>query len=159
MKETIVTITAFQKGLVPKENIRNSLFLTESLGAFPYQGVLITSENFSANQIDASALACTFPFPQIFVLSEVILICTPTAIYEYPDLTTPKISGLTTGTLWSVADYKRFILLTNSQVVVKKDSGTGLYSIDTTRPAGTCIADFNGQMFLTSPNRAVVGDI
>lgn len=158
MKEAIIPITAFQKGLVPKENVRDSLFLTESLGAFPYQGVLITPEDFSANQIDTVALGCSFPFPQIFVLSELILICTPTKIYEYPNLTTAKIT-VTTGCLWTVADYKTYLALTNGQVMVKRDPATGLYSLDSTRPFGTCVSDFNGQMFITSPNTASSGNI
>lgn len=158
MKTVTVPIDAFSRGLVPKENVRNVLYLTESVGAFPYEGVLITCEDYSAHQLNLTSLACSFPYPQIFVLSKVTLICTPTKIYEYPNITTAKIT-VTSGCLWTVADYKTFILLTNGQVMVKKDAETGVYSLDTDRPFGTCVADFNGQAFLTSPDVAVSGNI
>lgn len=158
MKTDIIPINAFSRGLVPKENKRGVLYLTESTGAFPYEGSLITCEDFSANQIDLSSLSCSFPYPQIFFLSEVVLVCTPTKIYEYPDITTAKITT-TAGCLWTVADYKTFILLTNCQVMVKKDAETGVYSVDSSRPFGTCVTDFNGQAFITSPDQALSGNI
>jgi hypothetical protein len=149
MREAIFKLGDFvKKGLALKNNVRNRPFLIQSLGAFPYEQVLQSVKQFT--RIDTSSLgALTFPYPQLFVLSEAIIVCTPTAIYEYAGgALSLKLSGLTAGNTWTVLDYKSFIYLTNQEVAVTKDPATGTYSISTL-PAGNACCDYNGQVLLS----------
>ena len=160
MKTFVYPITEmFGKGLVPNKNVRNNPFLVECLGAFPFEGVLQVCEQFS--RIDTSSLGTlTFPYPQLFVLDEVTIVCTPTAIYEYSGGSlTSKISGLTSGVTWSCVDFKTFIYLTNGQQAVTKSPTTGIYSVDATVPYGTCLCNYNGRVLVGSPNTPATGNI
>lgn len=158
MKDFTYPITKHLQGLAPVRNVRNNPYLIEAIGAVPYEGVLEAVEQFS--RIDTSALTTSFPYPQLFVLSDVIVVCNQTAIYELSSSTlTLKISGLTAGVTWSLVDFKTFLYFTNGKIAVKKDSQTNLYSIDSSLPFGTALCNFNGQVFLGSPNCQASGDI
>ncbi len=149
MKEAVFKLSdTLKRGLAPNKNVRNHPYLIQALGAFPYENVLQSVKQFT--RIDTSSLgALTFPYPQLFVLSEVIIVCTPTAIYEYAgSALSLKISGLTVGNTWTVLDFKTFIYLSNQKVAVTKDPATGAYSISTL-PAGNACCDYNGQVLLS----------
>lgn len=149
------------KGLRPVlPTVRNTQFLVEAIGCFPYEEVLRAVEQFA--RIDTSSLGTlAFPYPQLFVLTDVIIICTSTAIYEYGGGTTftSKITGLTEGTTWSFADFRSFIYLTNGKVAVTKSADTGIYSTRSDLPYGTCVGNYNGQVFIGSPNTSASGAI
>ena len=123
MKER-VPIEGFKKGLAPKNNPRNNPMLAESIGAHPFNGNLVSQPNIDS--IDVSSLGkLSFPYPQIFVLADCIVVCTPTAIYEYASETlTLKISGLSTGFTWNILDFQKFLYLSNGVVSVTKSNGT-----------------------------------
>lgn len=161
MKEIVYPINEIiGKGLRPsKSNPRNKPYLVESIGAVPRDGVLQALDQLT--RIDTSGLgALSFPYPQLFVLTKCIIVCTPTAIYELSGVTlTSKIDSLTVGTTWSVVDFQTFIYLTNGKVAVTKSPTTGVYTLSATLPYGTCLCDFNGQVLIGSPNTAAVGDI
>ena len=146
------------KGLRPNKNVRNNPYLIESLGAFPYEGVLQAVEQFT--RIGMGAVTCSFPYPQLFVLSEVIVVCTSTAIYELVGGSLVlKIGSLTAGTTWDMVDFKTFLYFTNGKVSVRKEADTGVYSVDATLPTATCLCNYNGQLLIGSINVPVTGNI
>lgn len=143
------------KGLAPAGNPRNRPMLSDSVGAFPFDGTLQGVPSFSL--IDVSSLGeQTFPYPQLFVTPNVTIVCTQTAIYEYNGSSlTLKLGSLTAGVTWSCIAYKDFIYLTNGKVAVTRDPQSLAYAIDTTVPFATCGVDYNGQALLGSVNQSV----
>lgn len=141
------------KGLAHKNNKRNQPFLTECIGAVPYEGALRAIEAFT--RIDTSSMSgVLFPYPQLFILSRFIILCTRNTIYEYDSVSglISKLSGLTPGTTWDIVDFRTYIYLTNGQQAVTRDSLTGVYAIDTTVPFGACVCNYNGQILLGGPS-------
>ncbi len=140
------------KGLAPNDNPRNNPLLVKSIGAITYNNVLQSIEQFT--RIDTSSMSgVVFPFPQIFVLSQLILICTKDEIYEYADgILVLKLGSLSSINTWDVADFKTYLYLTNGQLTVTRDPTTGVYAIDTDLPFAACVCDYNGQVLIGSPN-------
>lgn len=171
MKDFEYTIDNIGKGLRPSShNPRNSPFLVESIGAFPYDGVLQSVAQLL--RVDTSALICSFPYPQIFVLSDYIIVCTQTAIVELTDIGvidgwgdapwgefpwgSTLLTGLTAGWPWVCVDFKLFIYLTNGKIAIIRDTETGAWTINPENiPFGTALCNYNGQVLVGSPNKAV----
>jgi hypothetical protein len=155
---TIIFRDGIQRGLRKTEkNPRNSQALTKCQGAFPEDGVVHALDDLQSAEI-LSSIDAEFPFPQIFALSMVTLVCTATKIYEYASGNiTPVFEDATEGSTWTVADYGRFIVLTNGAILVVKDAQTGDYEEYTfcDIPNCICVADVNGQMFVGAPGITV----
>lgn len=150
------------KGLAPKNNVRNQPLLVEAIGCVPENGVLKALDSFSALSISGvSGLSgVSFPYPQLFVLSDVTIVCSSTEIYEYNGSTfTSKISGLTAGTTWSCVDFKSFIYFTNGKVAVKKSPASGAYTQTADLPYAVAACNINGQVLIGSPNTPASGAI
>jgi len=147
------------KGMRPtKRNLRDNPYLVSSKGAVPYDGVIQAID--ALTRLDTHMLSVSFPYPQLFVFTYFIIICTSTAIYEWNGTTVElKLSGLTAGTTWDAVDFYEYILLTNGRQTVKRSVQTKTYVVDTTVPFGTCLCNFNGQIVLGSPNTQVTGGI
>lgn len=154
----------FDKGLAKglratAKNPRNSQALVESKGMFVEYGSLQSLPAFS--DIDISTLGVVaFPYPQVFVLYSMTLVCTATAIYQLVGSTlTLLIGSLPGGVTWSCADFATFILLTNGKVGVRKDGASGVWSsfVDTEGdlPMGICYCDVNGQLLIGGPGVVV----
>jgi hypothetical protein len=139
-----------KNGLAPNSNKRNIPYLVESVGAMPYEDALQSVEQFT--RISAlAALDCSFPYPQFFVLADVMIVCLEDTIYEFDGTSlTEKLTEITTGSTWSVVDFQSFLYLTNNAVAVTKKQGT--YAIDSSLPAGMCLCNFNGQVLIGAPN-------
>lgn len=154
--EQVFTLKDF-KGLEPFDHsMRNSSYLVRSSGSFVFEGMLQSVPTLT--RINTGSW--NFPYPQLFVLSDVILVCSGTDIYEYTPaggLSASKIN-VTEGSTWSVVDRKTWVWLTNGKVNVIRDSA-GNYSLNADLPHGTCLCDFNGQIFVGSPDVDVSGDI
>ena len=150
MKEAIFQLNeTLKSGLALTYNVRNRPYLVQSLGAFPFEGVLQAVRQFS--RIDTSSLGTlSFPYPQLFVLQNVIIVCISTAIYEYSGGTlTLKIGSLTAGSTWQVLDYKTFLSFTNGKVAVTKNPQNGNYAVDSSLPVGNACCDYNGQALVS----------
>ena len=144
-------IDHLKKGLSPKYNHRNQPFLSESLNAFPKNDKLQTVASFTA--IDTSSLGTlSCPYPQLFVFSDCIIVCTRTAMYEYDGTSlTKKVDSLLAGNTWDALDFKTYILLTNGITTVIKKSTTGEYVVDADLPAAVSVCNYNGQVLIGSP--------
>jgi hypothetical protein len=147
---TIPIKEPFNKGLSPNNNKRNNPFLVESKGAFPYEDTLQAIEQLT--QIDTSNLTCSFPYPQLIITSNVILVCTATEIYELSSNSLVlKIGDLTAGLTWSVVDSKEYLYLTNGYVAVERDPFTKEYAISDDVPVGSALCNYNGQIIVAYP--------
>jgi hypothetical protein len=126
--------------------------LVESLGAYPYDNALIAPDSFTT--IDMTPIGTqTWPYPQLFVLSDCVIVATETALYELQNGgLVLMIGGLPLGDTWSVIDRKTYIYLTNGAVSVTKDPATGFYFVDHSVPFAQCACDYNGQVLLGAPN-------
>jgi hypothetical protein len=134
---------------VSKRSPRNTKFLVECVGAVGLDRVLQVIDDLENNRIDTSVIADAFPYPQVFVLTNMIIVCGKTVIYEYlGGSLTSKLAGITTGQLWSVVDYYNFVYMSNGVVSVLRDSGSGAYALTTVQPVATAIGDFNGQVVI-----------
>src|SRR5512135_3785635 len=144
MKETVIVLKdILRQGLAQNNNPRNNPALVQSDGAFVYEGALQSVEQFTAMTLPATpTTAFAFPYPQLFVLSDVILLCNVDQIWEWAGSGgdngwTSMITSLTHGTPWTVVDQKSYIALSNMQVAVSKNPLTGGYAIDTSIPTGS----------------------
>jgi len=137
------------RGLRPsKRTPRNRAYLVECKGAVGRDGVLQVLD--SLTRLNTSTITEAFPFPQIFVYSEAIVICFQTAIYEWDGSLTLKKSGLTRGSTWTATN--DFIILSNGKVSVWKNPLTQVYETITTVPHGTALCNFNSQIFVGAPD-------
>jgi hypothetical protein len=153
---TVVFKEGLEKGLRSSaQNPRNLQRLTYSANAFPEDKVLRALEDISQYQLDTYSIETAYPYPQIFELAYVTIVCTEDAIYEYKaGSLTLQIFGLTVGSTWTVADYNRYLVFTNGAQVVIKDFDTQAYLIHTSCdiPECLCLCDVNGQLIVGAPS-------
>ena len=142
------------RGLRPsKRSPRNSKFLVESISAVGIDGVLQVIDDLNVNKI-VTELSITdgFPYPQIFVFVEFVLICGETSIYEWDGAALTSVLGpVAAGDLWSMVDFQPFIYASNRTVAAFRDADSGLWSVTTNYPIAGAICDFNGQVLVGSP--------
>lgn len=136
------------KGLRPSKRVpRNSSYLVECDGAVGRNGVLQVLDELT--RIDTTALGTiSFPYPQIFVFVNIILVCTSTKIYEYSGGTLTLKLTVTAGSTWTAVDFFDFIYMSNGTVAVIRDAFSMAFSITTDLPAATAICNFNGQVLI-----------
>lgn len=148
-----ITSEMLKKGLRENKNtLKNSGGAIQCSGMVGINGVLKTLENLVA--INTSIITDGFPYPQLFVFVNLILICGKYTIYEYDPISSTLISKFTgSGYMpWSAVDFYNFIYLTNGIYSVTRDSKSKIYSIDYSLPAGYSLCNFNGQVLVGSPN-------
>ena len=113
------------------KNKRGRQALVQSNGAVPAEGALSSVEELSEIDISTISPVPSFPYPQIFELNQLTLVCTETQIYELASdgvTLTLKLGSLTEGHVWSVADFHNFIMLTNGKQVVYRDGEAKTFS-------------------------------
>lgn len=144
-----------QKGLRPLDNSpRNSGYLVSCSGAMGGDGVLGALDNLS--RINTSVITDPFPYPQIFLFINHIIVCGKTEIFELiSGSLVSKLSGITPGSTWSAVDFRDYIYLSNSNVVVVRLPETHEYSLDTDLPKASAICNNKGQVIVGSPNIGV----
>lgn len=133
---------------------RNTKFLTICKGAVGLDNVLQVLRDISVDAIDISGLgALTFPYPQLFIFINVILICTPTKIYELiAGVPTIVFTASASGILWSAADFYNFIYASNGKVVAIRRATDGLWEESTAYPIAGAICNYNGQVMIGAPD-------
>lgn len=148
LKPFSITIDATKlvRGLRPSKRVpRNSGYLVECKNAVGRDGTLQVLD--ALTRIDTSAIATTFPYPQIFALVNRIIVCNQTAIYEWSgSALTAMITGLTAGSVWTVVDFYDYLYFSNGTVVVVRKSTDGTYALDTTLPKAEVLLDVHGQV-------------
>lgn len=141
------------KGLRPsKHSPRNTKFLTKCEGAVGIDNVLQVIKDLELERLDTSALADqTFPYPQLFVFTYAIIVCTPTQIYEVVNGTLSLKLTTAEGILWSAVDFFDFVYMSNSAVsVIRRATDQGWEEV-TNLPTFGAVCNYNGQVIIGSP--------
>lgn len=141
------------KGLRPfAEMPRNNKFLTRCDGAVGRNGVLKTLTSLSlhtATVEHADIVWDDFPFPQLFVLEKLILLCNRQSILEYDGAAfVEKVSGITSGSKWNVASAWDFVYLSNGKVAIVRNPTNRAYGYSSNAPVNTAALNFNGQIIV-----------
>lgn len=158
-KDFTFTISAEQltRGLRPSERApRDSKFLFESKGAIGQDGVLSAIEQLS--RTTTAEVTDTFPFPQLFVFTNLIIICGRVKIYELTSGSLSlKYTATTGGSTWTAVDFYNYVYLSNGREAVTRNPDTGVYSLSSTLPKAMSICNFNGQVIVGAPDAVVKG--
>jgi len=158
-KDFSFTITSEQltRGLRPSSKApRDSKFLVESKGAVGQDGVLCAIDELT--RTSTAEVTDTFPFPQLFVFTNLILVCGRLKIYELSaGALSLKYTASTSGSTWTAVDFYNYVYLSNGREAVTRDASTGVYSASSTLPKGMSICNFNGQVLVGAPDAVVDG--
>lgn len=157
MRETAHPYKVEEGFTVAEFETANPQGLVDALHLSPYIGGL---KNNLEGLIDLLSLdqnilqkQSNFPYPQLFVLTDLVLLCYPGEIYEvnnpqrpeqfYKVFETPKVAKP-----WTVADFGTYLVLSNGACRVQKDPSTKAYTEilnDPRFPNAEVFAAFNGQ--------------
>jgi len=158
MAEFTFTITSDQlaRGLrASKRAPRDAKYLVESKGAVGRDGVLAAIDELT--RMDTGDITDAFPFPQLFVFVNLILVCSGTKIYEWVGGALVLKLTTTAGSTWSAVDFYNYVYLSNGAVAVVRDEATGVYSVTTDLPTANSILNYNGQVVIGAPDADVPG--
>ena len=153
MSEFSFTIESkhLSRGLRPsKRNPRNSQFLVECAGAVGRDGVLQCLDEIT--RLATTAITDGFPYPQIFVFTNMIIICGQTKIYEWVSGALVEKLTVTAGSTWSAVDFYDYVYLSNSKVAVIRNAADKTYSITTDLPICMAVCNFKGQVIIGAPD-------
>jgi len=142
-----LTISSEQlsRGLRPSKRVpRNSGFLIQCDGAVGKDGVLVALDQLTRMATDV--ITDGFPYPQIFVFTNMVIICSPTKIYEWVGGSLVEKLTVTVGDTWSAVDFHDYIYMSNGVVAVIRDAMDKTYKIVTDLPVAKAICNFNGQV-------------
>lgn len=141
------------RGLRPtKRASRNSKFLVECNGAVALDGVLQVLNDLEDDRIDTSAITDGFPYPQIFVFRNLIIVCGETKIYELVSGALSLKLTVAAGITWSAVDYHDFVYMSNGKVTVRRNATDLTWEETTDYPIASAICDYNGQIFIGAPD-------
>lgn len=159
IEQTVEFQEGLKKGLrASADNARNNQALYICQGAYPEDDILRAYQDIRPYQIDTADLGAVFPFPQIFILNQLTLVCDIDTIYEYKNYTFEVILlNVPAGSTWSVADYGDFIILTNGNCLVVRDAATKAFAVYNVCdiPQCVCLCDLNGQLIVGAPGTNV----
>lgn len=138
------------KGLRPSKRMsRNSGFLIQCQGAVGRDKILQILDEYS--RLDATVDE-GFPFPQLFVFINLIIVCGQTKIYEWvSDALVEKLT-VTPGQLWVAVDFYDYVYMSNSKVTVVRSAASKTFSETSDLPTALAMCNFNGQVIIGSPD-------
>jgi len=140
------------RGLRPSKKMpRNSGgFLVECAGCVGRDGVLSALDEFE--RLETTSITDAFPYPQLFLFTRVIIICSSTKIYEWVSSALVEKIEVSAGSTWVALDFNDYIYLSNGNAAVVRDSGDKTYSETTDLPTAMAACNFNGQVILGAPD-------
>lgn len=97
-------------------------------------------------------LTVTFPYPQLFIETNIIIVCTSTNIYEFEDDNLNLKLTTTAGSTWSLISVHDFVYMSNGIVAVVRNPESKVYSISDDIPTAMAICNFNGQVIVGAPD-------
>ena len=138
------------KGLrINKRMVRNNDMLVECSGAVGRDNVLQIIEEFE--RLNTIAITDSFPYPQIFVLNQLIIVCSQTTIYEWFNNALVEKLTVTAGSTWRVLDFFKYIYMSNGKVSVERDPKLHTYALSSL-PVATGMCNYNGQIIIGAPD-------
>lgn len=143
------------RGLRPSKRLgRNNSYLISCIGAVGRDKVLQVMDELT--RVDTSVITDSFPYPQIFILTNMILVCGSQDIYELVsgslDL---KLHLDNPGSTWSVVDFFDYVYMSNAKVAVVRDAESKVFALSDDLPIAMSICDFNGQVLIGAPNSTI----
>lgn len=129
------------------EQPRNSGHFIQCDGAIGYHGSLQGITGITALATSAT-ITDGHPYPQLFVLPNLIVICGKTKIYEWVNSALVLKTTVTTGNPWSLVEYYDQLLLTNGVVTVERRPGDKVYALRSDLPIGEALFNFGGQVIV-----------
>jgi hypothetical protein len=144
------------RGLRPSKRVpRDSKFLVNCEGAVGLDEVLQVLADYSLNQVDVSDIAnVAFPFPQLFIFTNLIVVASLTKIYEFDGTTLTEVLTISSGSLWQAADFISYIYMSNGITAIKRDAFSGIWSVDSVLPIANAIVNNNSQVLIASPTES-----
>jgi len=141
------------KGLRPSKRLpSNNSMMVECKGAVGRDGSLSSIPQITRNSLfdDALVVQGDFPFPQILISDNLIVVCNRTSLLEYKSgsLSLKFDASDYSGGRWSWSASGGYAYLSNGVVSVERDPLTELYSISTKLPKAMAICNYNGQTII-----------
>ena len=128
----------------------------ESKGAIGQDGVLCAIDELT--RTSTAEVTDTFPFPQLFVFTNLIIVCGRLKIYELTSGSLSlKYTATTGGSTWTAVDFYNYVYLSNGREAVTRNPDTGVYSLSSTLPKAMSICNFNGQVIIGAPDAVADG--
>jgi hypothetical protein len=141
------TSEQLQVGLRPVAELpRNSMDFILCDGAIGYHGSLQSITAITA--LSTAAIVDGHPYPQIFLLSNLILICGKTKLYEWVSSALVEKITVTAGNPWSVVEFYDQLLLTNGVVTVERRAGDKVYAVRADLPVGETLFNYGCQIIV-----------
>lgn len=138
------------KGLRMTERAkRNEPMLVACAGAVGIEGALSVLDEL--DRITTTDITDSFPYPQLFVFTNHIIVCSSTKIYEYVAGALVEKLEVTAGATWKAVDFHDFIYLSNGKVSVERSISSGAYSLSSL-PVASAMCNFNGQIVIGAPD-------
>lgn len=145
-------VTGREKILEKSEDL--SLTVDIDSGVFP-AGVTFGGDfnvTFGGDSVTFnSGVNIEFPFPQIFVETNLIVICTKEYVYEYEDGNLNLKYSISGGSTWSLISIHDFVFLSNGVVSLVRNPESKQYSLSNA-PTAMAICNYNGQIIVGAPN-------
>jgi hypothetical protein len=140
------------KGLRPSKRMpRNSGYLVKAQGVVGRDGVLSSIDDIT--RLATTVITDGFPFPQIFVFTNMVIVCGLYKIYELVSGSLSlKYTATTPGSLWTAVDFYDYIYLSNGEEAVIRGAGSLAYTKSATQPTCTAMCNYNGQVIIGSPD-------
>lgn len=140
------------KGLRQVEgNARNSEHLVESAGAVGHNGLLQALD--SLTRMATSTITDGFPFPQLFVCQNMIIVCGLKTIYEWTgSALSLKYTASAAGGTWDLVEFGDYVYMSNGKIAVIRSAASKTYSLSTTQPHATAMCNYNGQVLIGGPD-------
>ena len=144
------------RGLRPSKRMpRNSGFLVECAGGVGRDGVLQVLDELT--RLATDTITDSFPYPQIFVFTNMIIVCGQTKIYEYISGNLVEKLTVAAGSTWSAADLYDHVYMSNGKVAVVRSAADKTYSETNELPTAMTIVNFNGQIMIGGPDVVAPG--
>jgi len=129
-----------------------TLYLWDVTGTFTDTESISDGTASATADGNSSALATVFPYPQKFVFTNMIIICTSTMIFEWvSDALVHKLT-VSAGSTWVGLDFNNYVYLSNGTVAVIRDALDKTYSETTDLPTAMAALNFNSQVILGAPD-------
>ena len=149
----VIKTSQLAKGLRrSKRDPRNSGFSVTCQGVVGRDGVLQVLDELT--RLDA-AIDEGFPFPQLFVFTNVIIVCGQTKIYEWDGSSLSLKLTVVAGFAWRAVDFFDYAYMSNGKVAVVRNAGSKAYSETSDLPTARAICNFNGQVLVGAPDVTV----
>ncbi len=138
------------RGLKKNENIvRDKHAMVAMTGLISKDDVLQAMKQLS--RIDTDVIGDAFPYPQLFVLSNHIIICSATKIYDYTSGALVLKLTVSANNTWKLVDFIEYIYMSNGDTNVIRTASTGEFTVTTDLPTASAMCNYNGQVLIGSP--------